>query len=90
MFGRGSRLYRLAMRKIWLVQAHPAALMHLKEQPGQTTALDLRLLRAWSAPTGSCPGFWLQSFPVLALPHGAVGPLRRLAQGSKARLAARR
>ena len=59
MFGRGSRLYRLAMRKIWLVQAHPAALIHLKEQPGQTPRLDLQLLRClvrayWFLPGSGC------------------------------------
>lgn len=75
MFGRRSELYRRAMRNIWRVQAHTAALAHLKRQPDQTTALDLALLRALVRAYWFIPRFWLESVPVLLLPHALVEPV---------------
>jgi len=86
MFGRRSRLYRLAMRKVWLVQAHPAALAHLKQQPGQSLALDLRLLVCLVRAYWFVPGFWVQSMPVLLMPHGLIGPTLDAARRAKARI----
>ncbi|MEJ7786151.1 MAG: glycosyltransferase family 2 protein [Solirubrobacteraceae bacterium] len=86
MFGRRSRLYRLAMRKVWLVQAHPAALIDLKQQPGQTVALDVRLLVCLVRAYWFLPGFWALSMPVLLMPHGLIGPVLDVVRRIKARL----
>jgi len=82
MFGRGTRLYREALRNIWRVQAHPVALAHLRRQPDQTLALDVALLRSMVRAYRGLPEFWLQSLPVLVLPSGlidaALAGMRRL------------
>lgn len=82
MFGRRSRLYRLTMRKMWLVQAQADGLVHFKEQPGQTLALDARMLISLTRAYGFLPEFWTRSLPVLLVPHGlsrpALAAMRRL------------
>ncbi len=86
MFGGRSGLYRSAMGSIWLVQAHPAMLAHLKQLPGQTVSLDVRLLACLLRYYWFLPAFWALSVPILVMPHWLVGPVLRGVRAVKARL----
>lgn len=69
------------------LQVNPLALAHLKQQPGQTLALDVRLLACIARHYWFSPSFWIRSLPVLLLPRGPVGPstCRRGAEPEAAR-----
>ena len=86
MFGGRSALYRSAMGSIWLVQAHPAMLAHLKQLPGQTVSLDFRLLVCLIRCYWFLPAFWALSMPILVLPHRLVGPVLDGVRAVKARV----
>lgn len=83
-FGLGSHLYRVLMRKAWLLQAGPFAIAHYKHEPGHSPTVTLKLFRAFAPWYGFLPEFWLKTVPVM------LAPLRTLRAGGIAYRAAAR
>jgi hypothetical protein len=77
LFGRRGDLYRRVMGKARLRSARPTALVGLKLSEGHDLHNDLRLLAGMVGYFHRLPRFWLTSFPVLLVPHGALKTLSR-------------
>lgn len=78
LFGKRSQLYKRLMTKAYLRSARPSALIGLKLSQQHDAAIDLRLLTGMIGYFYWLPRFWLASFPVLLVPHGAMKLLSKI------------
>ena len=69
LFGKGTPLYRTAMRKAYWRTANPYILTRSKLEAGQTLGRDMRLLVGLVRHFYWLREFWEESFPVLVKPH---------------------
>jgi glycosyltransferase involved in cell wall biosynthesis len=69
LFGKGSPMYRTAMRKAYWRTANPYILTRSKLEAGQSLRGDARLLFGLTRHFYWLREFWEESFPVLVKPH---------------------